>query len=174
VVRQAGGWIEVHSREARGTRFQVFLPALGVTTVPPESMEMERQQRGRSLPRILVCDDEVRLAALTAGLLEQHGFSADTASNGPAALALLEADSARFDALLLDVNLSGKTAAELLGDLVARGFEVPVVLSSGYAEEDVDPELLRHPLVVGYLAKPYPVERLVELAERAVASRASD
>jgi nitrogen-specific signal transduction histidine kinase/ActR/RegA family two-component response regulator len=170
VVRQAGGFVEVHTQQARGTRFQVFLPALGVTTVPPESVE--RAQRGRGAARILICDDEVRLAALTAGLLEQHGFAAETVATGPAALELLQAGTDRFDALLLDINLSGRSARELLGDFAARGIDVPVVLSSGYAEEDVDPELSSHPSVVGYLAKPYPVQRLLELVGRAVASRA--
>jgi nitrogen-specific signal transduction histidine kinase/ActR/RegA family two-component response regulator len=165
VVRQAGGWVEVQSELGRGTRFSVFLPALGVTTVPPESMA--RRQHGKDQQRVLVCDDEVRLAMLTAGLLEQRGFEVDTVSSGLEALEALMQPGASYHALLLDVNLSGMSAAELLAAIVERGLSVPVVLSSGYSEEDLPLELRQQALVVGYLAKPYPLEQLYDVIDRA-------
>jgi two-component system, cell cycle sensor histidine kinase and response regulator CckA len=170
VVRQAGGWVEVHSALEQGTRFEVFLPALGVTTVPPVSAS--RPQQGRRRPKVLVCDDEARLAKLTAGLLDQHGFDAEMVTDGPSVIARISAEQADYAAILLDVTLAGMGAAELLRELVQRQIDLPVVLSSGYSEEDIPPELLRHDQVVGYLAKPYPVERLIELVGRAVLSRA--
>jgi two-component system, cell cycle sensor histidine kinase and response regulator CckA len=171
VVRQAGGWVEVHSAVDRGTRFEVFLPAIGVTTVPPVSAERRQQKDQRQ--RVLVCDDEARLAALTAGLLEQHGYAAQTVTNGQEVIELLVAPEADYRAILLDVTLAGMGAPELLREIMAREIDVPVVLSSGYSEEDIPPELLQHPSVVGYLAKPYPVDRLIELIDRAVQSRPS-
>ncbi|MBX3181768.1 MAG: response regulator [Polyangiaceae bacterium] len=111
-----------------------------------------------SLP-VLICDDEPRLTMLTAGLLEQHGVSTQVVYDGEAALEL--ASKRAFRMLLLDVNLGGMTALEVLHGLDAAGVELRVLLSSGYAAEDLPAELREHPRVAGFLAKPYPVERLL-------------
>lgn len=117
---------------------------------------------------VVVCDDEARLATLTAGLLEQNGFKAHTAGSVASALGLVS--SLAVDVLLVDVHLAGESAGMLLAGLQQRGQRLPVVLTSGYAEEDLAPELRVHPLVRGYLAKPYAVERLVTLLNQQLAS----
>lgn len=122
----------------------------------------------RSRATVLICDDEPRLAALTAGLLEQSGFSTATAVRGEDALSFMAASLPH--ALLLDVTLAGLTARQLLARLQEQGLAVPVVLTSGYAEEDVDPALMQDPLVAGYLAKPYTVHCLVQAIEQALSS----
>lgn len=168
VVGQAGGFIDVQSRLGAGTKFEVFLPPIGVSSPPPASVtRCESSDRRR---RVLICDDESRLAMLTAGLLDQHGYDADSVGTGPEALERLSGAGARYDALILDVNLVGLAALELLDAMASRGLALPVVLTSGYAEEDVPAELSSRPEVVGYLAKPYPVERLVEAVGKAVAA----
>jgi DNA-binding response OmpR family regulator len=115
-----------------------------------------------SSDHVLICDDETRLAALTAGLLEDHGFRLLTVEAGEDALkAVLEGDRP-FGIMLLDVNLnSGMSAEQLLAALSERGASVRVILTSGLAEEDVPEALRRHPLVSGYLPKPYSIESLI-------------
>jgi DNA-binding NarL/FixJ family response regulator len=64
--------------------------------------------------------------------------------------------------MLLDVNLAGgMTACQLLTALTEQGAPVRVVLTSGLAREDVSDEMLDHPLVAGYLAKPYDIDALL-------------
>lgn len=120
-------------------------------------------------PTVLICDDEPRLAALTAGLLEQSGFATQTALRGEDALRALAAQP-RPHALLLDVNLGGTAAGQVLRSIQEQGTPVPVVLTSGYAEEDVDPQLMHDPLVAGYLAKPYTLHRLIQAIKHALDS----
>ncbi len=62
--------------------------------------------------------------------------------------------------LLLDVNLPGEGSSVLLQRLEASGRGLPVVLTSGYAEDDVPEEIRGHRQVVGYLQKPYTVDAL--------------
>jgi CheY-like chemotaxis protein len=114
-----------------------------------------------------VVDDETRLARLTAALLEDQGFSVATAPT--AAQATVTCDEQEVDVVLLDVHLQDATAGELLARLRERSFRGRVILTSGYAEEDVEPALLRHPLVRGYLGKPYAVEQLVTALRGAAA-----
>ncbi len=117
-------------------------------------------------PSVLICDDEQRLAMLTAELLGQYGFQARTASSVDETIAALEQNGRDFGALLLDVNLPHGSARRVLERMQQIGCGAPVILTSGYSIEDVGAELLGDPRVVHYLAKPYPVEDLVDVLAR--------
>lgn len=115
---------------------------------------------GSPIAHVLVCDDETRLGDLTAGLLEECGFAAGFVPSAVDAMAYLDAHE-DTQVLLLDVNLSGgKSAQDLLTFLANRDHDLRVVLTSGSARQEVRPELTHHPLVVGYLEKPYAEEDL--------------
>jgi CheY-like chemotaxis protein len=129
-----------------------------------------RGRNGRA-PIVLVCDDETRLATLTAGLLDQYGYGSLTVSSAMAALEALGRATPPCDVILLDLTLPDGNAGEVVQKMRAAGYDQPVILTSGYAEEDIAPELLSDPLIAGYLAKPYSVERLVEAIGRALEQR---
>ncbi len=110
--------------------------------------------------RVLVCDDERRLAELTAALLRQFGFFAESVADGDRAVSAALADPG-FDVLILDLNLNGTSSAEVIRRVRELGRGTRIVLTSGFCPEDVPQALMAAPGVVAYLAKPYPVERLV-------------
>lgn len=114
--------------------------------------------------QVLICDDEPRLTQLTAALLEQRGVYSETANQGEAALGL--AQSTAFCVLLLDVQLAGMSALELLERLDARGIELPVLLVSGYLAEDIPQGLYSHQRVQGFLTKPYAIDDLLGAIQR--------
>jgi CheY-like chemotaxis protein len=117
---------------------------------------------------ILICDDEARLASLTAGLLEDYGYQLATVQAGEEALEVVRAGSPPVGVLLLDVNLStGMAAEEVLAAMGRERVHPRVVLTSGLAQEDVPEALLADPLVTAYLPKPYSVEDLLEAVRRA-------
>jgi PAS domain S-box-containing protein len=163
LVRRDGTLLSVGLRSERAslddalTSFLVFRPLS-----PPA----ELGERPPASATVLVCDDEERLATLTAALLEQQGYRVLIASGADSAASVVEAQ--RLDVLVLDVNLACSSASAVLERLAERGFRGPAVLTSGYPEEDVPKELLRHPRVTGYVAKPYSVERLVAAIDHAL------
>ena len=129
----------------------------------------EQRERAAGRPTVLICDDEARLGALTAGLLSEYGFQPITVGTGQAALEALDEGDPSIDVVLLDVNLSaGQSAREVLTAMTDRGAAARVILTSGLAEEDVDADLVTHPSVVGYIAKPYGVDQLVQSINRAL------
>lgn len=158
LVEHAGGWIEVESAPAQGSEFHVYLPAVGEGEEEVEDGAQPSSSRGET---VLICDDESRLANLTAGLLEEFGYGAAAVAQGGEALEWLVRHEGQTRVLLLDVNLtSGMSAPELLSRLVKARVKIPVILTSGLAVEDVPEDLRRHELVSSYLAKPYTVEEL--------------
>jgi DNA-binding NtrC family response regulator len=113
-------------------------------------------------PTVLVCDDEERLASLTAELLEGFGFRGLAVASGREAIQTLSTAKPAIQLLLLDVNLTGEASArDILASLSAAHSSVPVVLISGQPRIDAPRELTSHPNVTGYLEKPYAAEALV-------------
>jgi len=108
---------------------------------------------------------------LTAGLLDQYGYGSLTVSSVTGALEALGRAAPPCDVVLLDLTLPDGSAAEVVHKMRAAGYDQPVILTSGYAEEDVPPELRADPLIAGYLAKPYSVDRLVDAIGRALEQR---
>ncbi|MFF5181224.1 response regulator transcription factor [Micromonospora sp. NPDC000316] len=78
--------------------------------------------------RLLVVEDEARLAAALQRGLQAEGFAVDVAATGPAGL-----DAARhggYDAMILDVMLPGLSGYELVRRLRAEQHWLPVLMLS--------------------------------------------
>jgi DNA-binding response OmpR family regulator len=82
--------------------------------------------------RILIAEDEARLAAFLEKGLKANGYATTTVADGIAAAAL--ADEEDFDLLILDLGLPGKDGMEVLRELRAGGRRLPVVILSARDE----------------------------------------
>jgi two-component system, OmpR family, response regulator len=110
--------------------------------------------------RLLVVEDEPRLALLLKRGLEQQGYSADVTGDGAEALWL--ATEADYDAIVLDVMLPGVDGLEVTRRLRSGGRWAPVLLLT--ARDGIDDRVAG--LDAGaddYLVKPF---SFAELAAR--------
>jgi two-component system OmpR family response regulator len=102
--------------------------------------------------RILVVEDELRMAALLKRGLEEDGYAVDVATDGPEGL--WYASENPYDTILLDVMLPGMDGFEVCKRLRAEGCWMPVLMLTA-----VDPVQERvRGLDVGaddYLTKPF-------------------
>jgi len=108
--------------------------------------------------RVLVAEDEVRLAALLEQALTEAGYVAAVHHDGPSALAA--ARRGGFDVLLLDWMLPGLAGPEILRALRADGHATPALLLT--ARSDVRDKV--GGLDAGaddYLAKPFELDELL-------------
>ena len=108
--------------------------------------------------RILIAEDESRLAAFLEKGLRSNGFVTTTPPDGPTALALARDDD--FDLLILDLGLPGLDGMTILRTLRAQGQRLPVVILS--ARDDVADKVagLEHG-ADDYVAKPFRFEELL-------------
>ena len=87
------------------------------------------------MPRILIVEDQKRLAASIRRGLQEEGFEATTVATGEEGFYL--ATTQPPDAVLLDVMLPGRDGFRILADLRSSGFARPVlILTSRDAVED--------------------------------------
>jgi len=87
---------------------------------------------------VLIVEDEKHLADGLRFNLEAEGYNVDTASDGESALALLLEERKRFDAVVLDVMLPGKSGFEVASELRDAGQFVPVLMLTARGQpEDV-------------------------------------
>ena len=108
--------------------------------------------------RILVVEDERKIATFIRKALVEAGFNPLVCGDGDAALALALAE--RFDAIVLDVMLPGRDGLSVLRTLRERRNTVPVILLTardGLAERIEGLNLGAD----DYLAKPFSVEELI-------------
>jgi DNA-binding response OmpR family regulator len=102
--------------------------------------------------RVLVVEDELRMAALLKRGLEEDGYAVDVATTGPDAV--WQAGEFTYDAVLLDLMLPGLDGVEVCRTLRRAGRWVPVLMLT--ARDGVDDRV--RGLDAGaddYLAKPF-------------------
>ena len=91
--------------------------------------------------RVLVVDDEVRNAELTALELRDAGHEAEFVNGGAAALRRLEAGG--FDAVVTDLRMAPPDGLALLAEARERWPQLVVVLMTAYASFDTARKALR-------------------------------
>jgi DNA-binding NtrC family response regulator len=121
-----------------------------------------------SLVRVLVVDDEPRVAELLHDAFIHLGYAVRLAANGAQALEIAAGYHPQM--VLLDLTLP-----EMPGDVVLERLRqvdphLPVIVMTG----DANPERARAMLAQGafdYIAKPFDLARLARVLEAAVMSR---
>lgn len=85
-----------------------------------------------STPRILILDDDAKLAAMLVTYLEKNGFAAEAVGTPSAAMARLQ--TAPPDLLVLDLGLPEQDGLEVCRQLRARS-ALPILMLTGRGDE---------------------------------------
>ena len=103
-------------------------------------------------------------------ILERAGARVLSADDGAAAIALVAQHGPEIALVLLDLTMPGMNGAQTLEQLRRLAPEVPVILMSGYDEQDArgmcDPEQL-----AGFIQKPFDLDSLLATVRRALEVR---
>jgi response regulator NasT len=88
------------------------------------------------MPRLVVVDDDTKLAEELAGLFSDVGYEvAGVANEAEQGIALVA--RARPDVVVMDVRMDGMSGTEAAGVLHRRHPGLPVVLLSAYSDEGI-------------------------------------
>jgi DNA-binding response OmpR family regulator len=112
--------------------------------------------------RVLVVEDEPRLAANIVAGLREAGFAVDHAADGIEGLAFAEQDL--FDLIVLDLMLPGRDGKSVMQMIRAKGIHTPILILTAQEGKTSTIELLN----LGaddYLAKPFDLGELIARAK---------
>lgn len=159
MVTQSGGAMHIESVEGRGTSVHLLFPRAEAGT----SREAETRAPSVGEPRlshVLLVEDDPAVRRVCARALELAGHTVTVAEDGREGVEALDRIGDHLDLVVTDVMLP-----EVSGMEVARAAKEdrpgrPVLIMSGYAEENVDPATLPPP--ARYLSKPFQVDQLTE------------
>jgi two-component system, cell cycle sensor histidine kinase and response regulator CckA len=159
IVESHKGHVRIRTAPGEGTSFRVVLPA-----VPGEAEPALRRLNGagwRGRGTVLVVEDEEGVREVVGRMLEGLGFHVITAVDGQDALRVLDAHDGGVTAVLLDLSMPRMGGPETIRLLRERSPDLPVVLMSGYTEQDVAAKIVDSSGgAVGFLQKPFLSEDL--------------
>lgn len=157
IIRGHAGGLRVTSQPGEGTEFCVLLPA----AVPKQSGA--RAAAAPALPgwqgTVLVIDDEDAVREMLVDMLAMHKLTVLTAVDGAGGIERFRQYQTHIDLVILDLSMPGMNGEETLARLKQIRPDVPVLLSSGYNEVEIDQRFATLE-AVGFLQKPYEMESL--------------
>lgn len=160
IVKNAGGSILVHSEEGKGSCFSVFLPISKTRKKTSITGGISADKSRSHKARVLLVDDEDMLRDIGKEMLEYLGHEVETAPDGNACIDKLKSGASSFDLIILDMIMPGLDGYHTLQEMLKRGIDTKVIISSGFSFEHEREEILSNPLIVAKLNKPFNMEEL--------------
>jgi len=172
-AKQSGGQVLISSEEGQGTSVLLYLPRhLGPAEHAEPAPELATAPRAQDGQTVLVIDDEPTVRMLVTEVLQDLGYAAIEAADGPSGLEALRSDR-RIDLLVTDVGLPGGMNGRQIADAarVARP-GLTVLFITGYAENAVishgDLDRGMH-----VMTKPFTMEALAKRIKELIGSAVS-
>lgn len=162
IVAGHDGHIDVRSNVGAGTEFLIYLPTTDVSTqATPESNSSVKQDHTET---VLLVEDDVQVREFAQKVLQLNGFSVLTAENGNLGIEEYEAHRDQVDLIISDVVMPKMGGPEMIEHLWDKGYNVPVLFTSGYSPDSSHRYFLQSNSIV-QLDKPFTPDMLIKKIE---------
>ena len=137
-ARQSGGQVRIYSEAGQGTTVSLYLPRHHGAESEQGRINREAEASfGGQGETVLVVDDEAVVRMLIVDVLEEAGYRAIEAGDGPSALKILQSGTP-VDLLITDVGLpNGMNGRQVADAGRALQPDMKVLFVTGYAENAV-------------------------------------
>ncbi len=169
IVRSHKGMIRLQSEPGTGSRFTILFPAATGAVehlVAPQDGELTWKGTGT----ILLADDEETVRVTSGRMLQHLGFEVLFASDGREAVEQFQkatGEGRTIACVILDLNMPYLDGYEVMREMKRRRADVPIVLASGFHEQDVLKRCIGEK-PCGFLQKPVQIKDLAAVLKNAL------
>ncbi|MHB9027386.1 MAG: CHASE4 domain-containing protein [Candidatus Latescibacterota bacterium] len=151
------GAIDVESTEGGGSMFHIFLPRAFPEKIVPQNSPGTKVGGNET---ILVVDDEDMIRVLAEKVLREKGYTVLLAHDGETGVTVFANSPNDIDLVILDLIMPRMTGYAVFEEIRRMRPDVPVILSSGYSEQEIDEHLFSR--TNGLLPKPYNIQEFLK------------
>jgi PAS domain S-box-containing protein len=164
IMTAQDGAIVVESAPGMGTSFDLYFPAAAspVSEAAPGAKTPVREVlapfgRGRC---IMLVDDDEAVRTIGSAIIQRLGFQIDAHAHPATALEAFRASPSKFSAVISDYTMPEMTGIELSGHIAKIRPGIPIILASGYLQNDSKNDALESG-VCSIVHKPFELQELV-------------
>ena len=163
------GALSLSSRPGDGSTFEVALPlAEEAAAKPPAPAPVVGRTPVKGKGRLLLVDDDPDFGDMLMIALERRGFEISPCTDPREALAGMKEHPESWDAVIADQVMPNMTGIDLIRELRKLRPDLPCILCTAYAGDQLDDERLKEVGVYALLRKPVDIDELTDHLMRAI------
>jgi PAS domain S-box-containing protein len=163
IMKSHGGVIIAASRPGVGSTFELYFPAADAPSARPIARAASTDPARPARPlHVLFVDDEPAIVMIAKQALEHEGHRVAGYTRADDALDALRTQPERFDVLITDYNMPGRSGVDIVAAARRLDPTLPAAVASGFVSDD----LRRRAAEAGVtrlLNKPYTLPELCDL-----------
>ncbi|MBI9077961.1 MAG: PAS domain S-box protein [Desulfatibacillum sp.] len=129
-ARHCGGDIFVKSTPGKGSRFEIFLPA--VEQEPPRKRAPLPVPKGKEI--ILLTESDMQIRRMNTLVLQRLGYTVLAVRTARESLEALGRSPGKYDLIISELNMPIMNGAQLAREALAIRPDIPIILCTGFAE----------------------------------------
>jgi DNA-binding NtrC family response regulator len=135
---------------------------------PNRQHDQYLKPQGKSIPRVLIIDDDDLVRTLLFDFLNTRGYEVTVASSGIEGLEKLK--HSLFDIVITDLKMPEMDGLTLTKKIKEMKREIEIIVVTGYGTTDAEVEAMQSG-VSGFLRKPFRLEDILGMLEKVQAKR---
>jgi PAS domain S-box-containing protein len=169
-VRQSDGSVRIDSEMGKGTTIEICLPRFAGELEPDLATATAPAAGHAGLDKVvLVAEDEDIVRLVVVEVLNDLGYRALEAVDGPAALRILKSPQ-RVDLLITDIGLPEMDGRQVVEKVRAERENLKVLYMTGYAEMAASGDFLQKGMEI--ISKPFSMDKLANKIREVIESEA--
>lgn len=136
IIKGHNAYIDVMSREGKGTTFKIYFPVIEQPAIKTERNVELVPAKGTET--ILIAEDDEDIQDVMKSVLEESGYNIIIATDGEDAVNKFRENRSEIHLLILDVIMPKKNGGEAFKEIRAISPQIKTIFISGYTREITD------------------------------------